>query len=298
MRVLSALCFSTLAFSLGACASPPISKELRTARDAYGMAKDSVASELAPAELDSARQALDRAEETFRKDHKGPQMIHDAYVAERTAQLALLVGLTEKERREKKDTLIRIGKLEKKLASLTKDELEAARVAIEDKKRQLADQEAELNKTSAQLSDERNRRIAVEGKLSAALVSLKEAGNVTEESRGVVITLSGSVLFTTGKYVLLPIAEEKLGEVAVALKDQGYQRIIVEGHTDSKGSDLNNRSLSLKRANSVRTFLVEKGIDPAKITAVGVGETRPVASNDDPEGRANNRRVELVVTPE
>jgi outer membrane protein OmpA-like peptidoglycan-associated protein len=86
--------------------------------------------------------------------------------------------------------------------------------------------------------------------------------------------------------------------VAKALNDQGFKRIVVEGHTDSRGSDSANEKLSLKRAESVRTHLVSKGVPSDKIVATGLGESRPIASNDSPEGRANNRRVELVVTPE
>lgn len=298
MRILSTHALTGLALTLVACGSPPISPELRTARDAYAAAKESVAADLAPAELDNARQALEKAEETFRKNHKSPEMLDDAYIAERAAQLALVVGLTEQERREMKATAKRMEKLEKKLANLTKEELVAAKAALEAKKRELADQQANLNKTAAQLGEERERRLSAEGKLSAALVSLKEAGNIKEESRGVVITLSGAVLFATGKHELLPIAREKLADVAKALKDQGYQRIIVEGHTDSRGSEINNRSLSMQRAESVRSLLVEKGLDASKVSAVGMGETRPVADNNTPDGRANNRRVELVVTPE
>jgi outer membrane protein OmpA-like peptidoglycan-associated protein len=298
MRVLSKVSLTLLATTFVACGSPPISKELRTARDAYAAAEASVAAELAPAELDNARQALERAEETFRKNHQSPQMVDDAYIAERAAQLALVVGLTEQEKRAKKEAEKKLEKMEKRRASMTADELEAARAELADKKRQLADQQADLNKTSAQLGEERAARMAAEGKLSAALVSLKEAGNVKEEARGVVITLSGSVLFATGKYVLLPIAREKLAEVATALKDQGFKRIVVEGHTDSRGSESTNESLSLKRANSVRSFLVEQGLDGSKVVASGLGESRPIAPNDTPDGRANNRRVELVVTPE
>jgi OOP family OmpA-OmpF porin len=96
----------------------------------------------------------------------------------------------------------------------------------------------------------------------------------------------------------LPIAQSKLNDVAKALKDQGYKAIVVEGHTDSRGSDENNMKLSQRRADSVRSHLITQGITADKITAVGWGESRPVADNDTAEGRANNRRVELVVTPE
>jgi len=121
---------------------------------------------------------------------------------------------------------------------------------------------------------------------------------VKEEARGVVITLSGSVLFATGKYELLAIAMNKLDEVAKALNDQGYKSIVVEGHTDAMGGDAQNTELSQRRADSVRAHLVTRGITSAKISSVGLGESRPIADNNSPEGRANNRRVEIVVQPE
>ena len=126
---------------------------------------------------------------------------------------------------------------------------------------------------------------------------MNEIAKVKEEARGVVITLSGAVLFATGKYELLPIARQKLDEVAKALKDQGYKSILVEGHTDSVGKASDNDTLSLKRAESVRTHLVSQGIPSDKIRATGLGSSRSVADNGTADGRANNRRVEIVVEP-
>jgi outer membrane protein OmpA-like peptidoglycan-associated protein len=290
----------SLAFALlsTACGSPPISPELRTARDAYEEASKGPAAELAPADLDNARQALDRAEEAFRKDHKSQSMKDYAYLAQRSAEMAHIAGQIESEKRARKDLKQKLEDLEKRRASMTREELEAAKAELANKQRLIDDQAEDLNKTAAQLEEERKLRAAAEKRLSAALTSLKEIGDIKEEKRGVVITLSGSVLFASGKHELLPIAKDRLDEVAKALKDQGYKRIVVEGHTDSVGAESVNEALSLKRANSVREHLVSKGIESPKITAVGLGESRPIATNDTPEGRANNRRVELVVTPE
>ena len=110
-------------------------------------------------------------------------------------------------------------------------------------------------------------------------------------------TLSGSVLFATGKYLLLPIAKTKLDDVAKALLDQSFKSIVVEGHTDSQGSASKNETLSQQRAETVRSHLVSRGIPADKISAVGLGSSRPVADNATADGRANNRRVEIVVQP-
>ncbi|MEO8183845.1 MAG: OmpA family protein, partial [Deltaproteobacteria bacterium] len=108
---------------------------------------------------------------------------------------------------------------------------------------------------------------------------------------------SGAVLFAAGQHSLLPIAKEKLREVAQALLEQGDSAIMVEGHTDSVGPSARNHELSLLRAQEVRGYLVSQGIPTNSIQATGLGEERPVASNDTAEGRANNRRVEIVVNP-
>ena len=119
---------------------------------------------------------------------------------------------------------------------------------------------------------------------------------VKEEARGVVITLSGSVLFASGKYELLNTAMTKLDQVAEALKAQdASKRMVVEGHTDSQGSAASNQPLSLNRANAVRNYLVSKGVAGDKISAVGMGSSRGVADNNTAENRANNRRVEIVI---
>ena len=111
-----------------------------------------------------------------------------------------------------------------------------------------------------------------------------------------VITLSGGVLFASAKAELLPEAVIKLNTVAEALTQQDPDsKMVVEGHTDSQGAAGYNQDLSQRRAEAVRAHLVSRGIAADRITAQGFGLTRPVADNTSTEGRANNRRVEIVV---
>src|SRR4029077_9265323 len=117
---------------------------------------------------------------------------------------------------------------------------------------------------------------------------------IKEEGRGMVITLSGSVLFASAQWTLLPGAESRLEQVAVALSPR-KEHIAVEGHTDNKGNDGYNMELSQKRADAVRDFLVTRGIPSDRIRAVGYGKARPLSDNSKPDGRANNRRVEIVL---
>jgi outer membrane protein OmpA-like peptidoglycan-associated protein len=110
-----------------------------------------------------------------------------------------------------------------------------------------------------------------------------------------VITLSGSVVFASNKATLLPGAREKLDDVADALKEAPDSKLVVEGHTDSRGSDALNQQLSQARADAVRAYLVRRGVDASQVQAVGMGENQPVDDNASAEGRANNRRVEIIV---
>jgi outer membrane protein OmpA-like peptidoglycan-associated protein len=113
-----------------------------------------------------------------------------------------------------------------------------------------------------------------------------------------VITLSGSVLFASNKADMLPAGRAKLDDVANALtKDAPTGKIVVDGYTDSRGSDALNQDLSQRRAETVRAYLVARGVPTDRITAQGMGAADPIADNASAEGRADNRRVELVVQP-
>ncbi|MBN2191772.1 MAG: OmpA family protein [Polyangiaceae bacterium] len=281
-----------LAFGgLSACGKAVAPKELKSARDAFVAAKAGPPAELAPAQLEEGRQALDRAEESFEKNKDKPETVDLAYVALRQIELAQSAAATEAARRDQVAAERDVDLLEKKFQEATEARLDKTEA-------QLAKERSTAERTAAELEKERKAREDVEKKLSAALMSLEKIAQVKEEARGVVITLSGSVLFASGKSELLPIAQSKLDDVAKAVKDQGYKKIIVEGHTDNIGTESNNIALSQRRAEAVRSYLITRGIESAKTTAIGIGESRPVADNSTAEGRANNRRVELVVTPE
>jgi outer membrane protein OmpA-like peptidoglycan-associated protein len=104
------------------------------------------------------------------------------------------------------------------------------------------------------------------------------------------------VLFKSGSYELLAGARERLAKVSGIVLAYPGLRLAVEGHTDSIGGDEYNRKLSEQRANAVRDYLIQQAIAAEAITAVGFGKGEPVATNDTPEGRQQNRRVELVVS--
>ena len=118
-----------------------------------------------------------------------------------------------------------------------------------------------------------------------------------ETARGLIVNLS-DVLFDTASSTLKPGAREKLARVAGILSTHPDLHIEIEGHTDSVGGDDYNQRLSERRADSVRSYLLEQKIAPATVEAEGFGESRPVATNDTAAGRQQNRRVELVVSGE
>jgi len=115
-----------------------------------------------------------------------------------------------------------------------------------------------------------------------------------ETERGTVVTL-GSVLFATGRSELLPGAMSTVERLANYLENNPSKNVLIEGHTDSTGSDETNLQLSQYRANAVRMALVSEGISPRRIMATGLGSSRPVASNATAAGRQQNRRVEIVI---
>ena len=119
----------------------------------------------------------------------------------------------------------------------------------------------------------------------------------TDSARGLIVNMS-DVLFDTGQHTLKPGAREKLAKVSGILLAHPGLNLEIEGHTDSVGGDDFNQSLSERRAESVKSYLLQQGIASSYIKAKGLGETQPVASNETASGRQQNRRVELIVSGE
>lgn len=109
------------------------------------------------------------------------------------------------------------------------------------------------------------------------------------------IELKQKIHFAFNKATILPDSFGLLEEVASALKDHPKIKVRIEGHTDSKGSDTYNLKLSDARAKSVRDFLIQRGVSPDRMIAIGYGESRPIADNETEEGRQMNRRVEFFI---
>jgi OmpA-OmpF porin, OOP family len=109
------------------------------------------------------------------------------------------------------------------------------------------------------------------------------------------VTLAADVLFDFDKAVLKDEGKGKLDDLAAKVKAINLEVVIAIGHTDSVGSDAYNQKLSVKRAESVKAYLVSKGVEPNRVYTEGKGEKQPVASNSTKDGRQKNRRVEIEV---
>jgi outer membrane protein OmpA-like peptidoglycan-associated protein len=252
---------------LVSCSASLPPQELVNARQAYQQASTGQAAQLVPAELHKAQTALDAAEKSFLEDPDSYRTRDLAYIADRKSKMAEALAVTSAENnataKAKKDYEATQAEIMKK----TNDQLAIAQKAQLDAEKAAADAQADLAKLAA----------------------------VKEEARGLVITLSGSVLFASNESTLLPAAQDRLNKVADALLVTKERRLTVEGYTDSQGSSSYNMVLSQKRADVVRTYLISRGYPGDLIRAQGIGEDRPVANNSTAEGRANNRRVEIIV---
>lgn len=287
----------TLAFGLLSGCAPKVPMELLSARSAYASASAGPASTLVPAELHKAHVALLDAEAAFKEDPKGYHTADLAYVAQRKAELAATLAAHASSERSAQASNSQYQASQDAIMRDTKAQLGASQSDLAASQSDLAASQSAGAATSAQLATSEAARISADRRTAEAMAALAKLAAVKEEARGLVITLSGSVLFRSDEDALLPEAQTRLGQVADALMAEKERSIVVEGHTDSQGSDAYNADLSTRRAEAVRAFLVSRGYDAAKIRAVGVGEARPIADNNTAEGRANNRRVELVIQP-
>jgi outer membrane protein OmpA-like peptidoglycan-associated protein len=111
------------------------------------------------------------------------------------------------------------------------------------------------------------------------------------------LVINATALFDPGKTDLKPGVAEEFRKVGEFVENLAPARVVIEGHTDSDGEELDNQLLSERRAQTVRQYLIEtyKFISPGMIQAKGLGESRPLVNNDTPENKALNRRIEIVV---
>ena len=301
---------NTLAFAvacvgiLSSCAATvPI--ELVSAREAYRRASSGPAAQVAPAELHVANLALAQAEQSFQNNPRSYQTRDLAYVAERKSELATATASIINEKKNENQAQKDYQATQGAMVTEAKQDLTRTRTALAASQQNgavtavaLAASERTGQFTAEQLAAEQAARAKADKRAADAQAALAKLGSVKEEPRGLVITLSGSVLFASDQATLLPEARTRLDQVEAVLLTTRERNVTVEGHTDSRGTDAHNLDLSQRRADAVRSYLVERGYQGDLVQAHGLGEGRPVADNASAEGRANNRRVEIVISRE
>jgi outer membrane protein OmpA-like peptidoglycan-associated protein len=155
--------------------------------------------------------------------------------------------------------------------------------------------QGDLEATKANLAAERARLRKVMEDAQKRFAELQSnLLSVSKDARGTIISMA-DVLFETNKATLTPNLKENLAKIAGILIVYKEPNILIEGHTDSTGTKERNQKLSEERANAVMAYLVEQGVADTRLTAVGLGPDKPIESNKTKEGRAKNRRVDLVI---
>lgn len=162
-----------------------------------------------------------------------------------------------------------------------------------------AQADADQSRLAAQQAQQREHQADSEKAAMRAQLEerLNEILETLDSARGLIVSMS-DVLFDTGQYSLKPGAREKLAKVAGILIAYPGLNIAVGGYTDNVGGDEMNQKLSENRAGAVRDYLVQEGVVAGSVSAMGFGNSSPVATNDNSAGRQENRRVELVVSGE
>lgn len=267
----------TVALALGACAGGPRpNPALESAHDAVRAAEsDPNVSKYAALDLEAARKNLAIADDAA-LHHRDTDIAQPAYMAEQNARLARIHGAAKSD-----DARVAAGQSERDqiMLSARTREVQNAKAATN----VALDQRDQAAQNAAQAQQEAAR-------LQAEVDQLK----ATPTPRGLVLTL-GDVLFDTGRAELNPGAGRKLDQLAQFLNEHKDRLVQIDGFTDSVGTDAYNEDLSRRRADAVKSALLSRGVDSARIGTVGYGKAYPVATNNESGGRQLNRRVEVII---
>lgn len=259
---------------LASCSSmPDRNARLEDARGSYRNAQsDPHVVNLAALELKEASEALAKANEAWKQGEDSSKVDHLAYLAQRRVAIAQ-----------------QTAKAKQAEAVVSQADAESAkiRLAARTEEAQKAERSAEMSQQQAREAEMRARQ------LESQLNEL----NAKQTDRGMVVTL-GDVLFDTDKAQLTSGGVREVQKLADVLKENPRRKIVIEGFTDSTGSDSYNQALSERRANAVRDALGGMGISSDRMTTRGFGKSFPVASNDSAAGRQLNRRVEITFSDE
>jgi len=292
-KILPSIALSGAVLGAQACATTPHSQQFQEARNTYQQASNGKAAELTPDELLRAENLL---EEAAAQDNGSSDEVHLAYLAQRQAQIAQ----SHAQRRAMKTQLAEMEERRVALQEQARKRAEQRAQSYEERYEETQERYEETRQTKEELAQQleelRREKQKLQNELNDMSGQLEGLAEVVRKKDELVLTISGSVLFETNESELMSAAKKKLERVASVLQDRdGWKKVVVVGHTDSRGPEDYNQKLSQERARSVRQYLVDKGMDASAIAAEGEGEGDPIATNETPAGRARNRRVELRI---
>jgi outer membrane protein OmpA-like peptidoglycan-associated protein len=305
---------------VGCSTTPPIA--LERARVNFAKAQqDPQISSHAPVAVHEARESLRRAEESWEKEGDREETEHLAYLTEQRTEIARSMTqrrlaeaeaqqLAQERDRVRLEARTREAERARELAELRAREAQQARQGEQTQARQaelareLAEKQAREAETAREEALKRVQELEL-AKLQAqrATSRIQELETQLAEfkakrtERGLELTLS-DVLFEFDKADLKPGALRGLAPLVAFAKDSPDVKIVLEGHTDSVGSESYNIKLSQERAEAVQDFLLKNGVPAASLSARGLGESYPVATNDTAAGRQQNRRVQIIIADE
>lgn len=283
-RVLS-LSLLALAVLAGCNTLPADNAALDKARRDVKLAQDDPQMrELAPDELRRASDALTKANDSFARSDASVQVDHWAYMAGQRAAIAQEV--TRQRSAEKAVAGADAQRDKLRLAART-SEADTAQRSAQNAQRQADTSRQQADASQQQAADAQARSLQLEAQMKDM--------NAKKTDRGMVVTV-GDVLFDTNQSQLKPGGLRNMEKVVGFLKQYPMRKVLIEGFTDSSGGDSANQQLSDRRADAVRSALVDSGVSGERIRTQGLGEAYPVASNDSAGGRQMNRRVEIVLS--
>ena len=253
----------------GCASAPQRSEQVEQARlEVDKLGQEPMAQQAATRDLEAARKSLQDAESALHDKQPAAVVDHYAYLARRHAE-AGEARVSEARSRQQ----------------VARAQEERQKVVVDARTRQAQSAQAEAERA-------RTEAAAAQQQLANAQQQLQDL-QAKQTDRGMVVTL-GDVLFDTGQATLKPGADVAVGRLATYLSANPQTKVLVEGHTDSRGSDTYNEALSERRADAVATALESRGIPRDRVQTAGRGKSYPVATNDTPAGRQQNRRVEIV----
>jgi len=286
--------------------------EIYEAQNAIRIARWAGAQTYAADTLSKAELDLQNAESLLSNKGNRKDSITNAREAAQTAEDARMISMRKMEAEEQAQTRQKaVDAQAQAVQAQAQAQAEAARAAQAKEQAERAQQEkaeSEAAKRAAEAQAQEAKQSAEQAQLQAAQAEKEKSAlrarlqqqlntilETRDSARGLIMNMS-DVLFEFGKYTLKPVAREKLAKVAGILLAYPGLSIEIDGYTDIVGSDEFNQTLSEERASAVRDYLTSQGVATGSLTARGFGKTNPVASNDTPQGRQRNRRVELVVS--